>query len=391
MINYKAENPMNAFMGTAQSMQNLQANNMNMQAAYDQQAAAQQAAQKQQEAVAQAQQLLQSGTPDQIAQFGIANPEMMTRITDAVGFKDEGQKKGRIEYAMQVATGAVDPIQATQQRIAQLEAQGMDANHLKQRLSMQPQEIMNLAEKDIAVMNPKGYTDFLTIKGGGITPQQQVTNNLAERKFSADRSDAQFNRDMKRLEFDIKKAKAQGNPVKLAEAEAKKAEEISGIESAYSGTVDTLNLVSEIKNHPGFSSAVGWQGGFPTLGGTDSAGVEGLIETLGSQNFLNAVQGMKGMGALSDAEGKKLQAAIANLDVKQSERDFKQNLKAIESITTRAKNKAESKMKLMGHAVPTVENIYATETVDVPFTPTSSPRPQSGNLTSPSGITFMVK
>ena len=180
MIDYNATNPMNAFMNTAGGLQQLQQNNMNMQQQYDK-------AEQQQQAVSQAQQLLQNGTPAEIAQFGIANPELMTRITDAVGFQDNTQKQGRLKYAREVASGLIDPMQATQQRIAELESQGMDATHLKARLSMNPAEVKQLAEKDISVMDPKGYVEFLTAQGGGITPQQQATNDLNERKFGFDK------------------------------------------------------------------------------------------------------------------------------------------------------------------------------------------------------------
>lgn len=372
MIDYNATNPMNAFMNTAGGLQQLQQNNMNMQQQYDNQAAAQQQAEQQQQAVSQAQQLLQNGTPAEIAQFGIANPELMTRITDAVGFQDNTQKQGRLKYAREVASGIIDPIQATQQRIAELESQGMDATHLKARLSMNPNEVKQLAEKDISVMDPKGYIDFLTAQGGGITPQQQATNDLNERKFQASRFDANrnyaagrsdkaFDREMKRLDLDIKRAKAQGDPAKLAKAEQDKNDIISGYQSAYTGAVDTLNLVDTIMDHPGFDSAVGFKGVSNYIPGTEAKGVTSLIDTLGSQNFLNAVQGMKGMGALSDAEGKKLSSAIANLDRDQSESDFKANLKAIKNITERARRKAESKILKSGGEVPKVENIYSKD------------------------------
>lgn len=372
MINYNAVNPMDAFMQTAGGLQGLQQNNMTMQQQYDQQAAAQQQAEKHKQAVAQAQQLLQNGTPAEIAQFGIANPELMGRITDAVGFKDNTQKQGRLKYAREVASGLIDPVQATQERIAELESQGMDTTHLRARLAMNPNEIRQLAEKDISVMDPKGYVDFLTAQGGGITPQQQAVNNLNDRKFgleqqkfSASRSDEAFNRQMKKLELQIKQAKAKGDMEKLSakeqELKDKKDEQLSGYQSAYTGAVDTLNLVDTIINHPGFDSAVGFKGVSNYIPGTEAKGVASLIDTLGSQNFLNAVQGMKGMGALSDAEGKKLSSAIANLDRDQSEPDFKANLKAIKNITERARKKAESKILKSGGEVPAVENIYSKD------------------------------
>jgi hypothetical protein len=57
-----------------------------------------------------------------------------------------------------------------------------------------------------------------------------------------------------------------------------------------------------------------------------------LIDTLGSQSFLSQIPNIKGMGALSNEEGKKLQAALQNLDRAQSEKQFKDNLKEAQRL-----------------------------------------------------------
>ena len=67
---------------------------------------------------------------------------------------------------------------------------------------------------------------------------------------------------------------------------------------------------------------------------------------------------MKGMGALSDAEGKKLSSAIASLNTNLSEKDFKSNLNTIIKITGRAQKKAASLMQNAGYSVPDVDNVY---------------------------------
>ena len=57
-----------------------------------------------------------------------------------------------------------------------------------------------------------------------------------------------------------------------------------------------------------------------------SAWAQALIDTLGSQAFLAQIPNIKGMGALSNAEGEKLQSAFQNLGRTQSEAQFRANL-----------------------------------------------------------------
>lgn len=93
-----------------------------------------------------------------------------------------------------------------------------------------------------------------------------------------------------------------------------------------------LGLIQKLRDHPGFENAVGttYVPGF--LPATDRKGAEAIIEQLKGQAFLNAIQQLRGLGALSDAEGAKLQQAAARLDTKQSEKDFKVALSDYESI-----------------------------------------------------------
>lgn len=62
---------------------------------------------------------------------------------------------------------------------------------------------------------------------------------------------------------------------------------------------------------------------------TDARDFSANLESFKSQNFLPAVQQLKGMGALSDAEGQKLTAAVGALDAGMSEKAFKTSLNQI--------------------------------------------------------------
>jgi hypothetical protein len=124
---------------------------------------------------------------------------------------------------------------------------------------------------------------------------------------------------------------------KLAEIEQNLTKQADIKKSALAGAEETLKLIDELPTHPGFAEAVG-AGFYRALGaipgipddltpaGADKAGAVSKIETLQAGAFLTAIQQLRGLGALSNTEGEKLQAAAANLNRKQSEEDFKKSL-----------------------------------------------------------------
>jgi len=114
-----------------------------------------------------------------------------------------------------------------------------------------------------------------------------------------------------------------------------------------------INTANGLLKHPGFSAAVGSAfdpaafGSFnpftgKTLAGTDAADFRTNLDTMKAQVFLPMVQSMKGMGALSNAEGEKLTAAIGNLSTDQSEAQFKSNVQQIIADLTTYKNRANA-------------------------------------------------
>jgi hypothetical protein len=94
-----------------------------------------------------------------------------------------------------------------------------------------------------------------------------------------------------------------------------------GVVASFDSALDTLDTISK---HPGKSAGVGFGGAqLSMIPGTNASGFAAQLETFKAQTFLPQVQALKGMGALSDAEGKKLTAAVGALSqsMKQSEFD----------------------------------------------------------------------
>lgn len=125
--------------------------------------------------------------------------------------------------------------------------------------------------------------------------------------------------------------------------------ELGQASTAKEGAVDSYNTslqsLDRLAKHPGLSSAVGatLQPRIPYVGeipGTNKADFMAELDTFKSQTFLPMVQNLRGMGALSDAEGKKLTDAVGALNPNMSEKAFKESLTRIKADLTRARARA---------------------------------------------------
>ena len=198
-----------------------------------------------------------------------------------------------------------------------------------------------------------------------------------------------IDRELRKSEIENKRIdnqlKTETSAVKLSELknkkianEEKQLQIKKGKSDAAQSVVDsgksTLDLITEIEDHPGFESAVGAKGASSLFGamdepfaGTEAAGVRALIETLEAQNFLTAIGEFKsagGAGSLSDNEGKKLGAALSNLSVAQNEADFKKSLTVIRNLVKKQVSKATPQIEKRFSLEPSETN-KANDKIDL--------------------------
>lgn len=96
--------------------------------------------------------------------------------------------------------------------------------------------------------------------------------------------------------------------------------------------IDTaINSINDLINHPGRSSATGKSSitNRIAIPGGNASTFLTKLEAFKSQMFIPMVQQLKGMGQLSDAEGRKLTAAVGALEPNMSEKEFESSLKTI--------------------------------------------------------------
>ncbi|HEJ8029424.1 TPA: phage DNA ejection protein [Serratia marcescens] len=200
-----------------------------------------------------------------------------------------------------------------------------------------------------------------TIRGQNLTYQSAMTGH----------SIAQQNVNLRRMELDDKKYDRQiareTNDLKLADLQDKRAKNQQDIEQArrdkadaYNTSMDamsrTIETAKKVRDSPGFNGYFGvninpFSNRF--IPGTDAADTSALVDTLKSQGFMSGIQQMRGLGALSNAEGQKVMDAIGNLSASQSEASAKASIKAIISTTQKAQERLQQKY---GKDIPPIQD-----------------------------------
>lgn len=115
-----------------------------------------------------------------------------------------------------------------------------------------------------------------------------------------------------------------GGPAAIAQTEERRTRD-----SAHDQTRQTIGTINRLMEHPGRMGATGtWNLG-RMVPGSDASDFGAEVETLKAQTFLPMVQQLRGMGALSNAEGEKLNAAVGALRFDMSEKAFNESLSRI--------------------------------------------------------------
>ena len=311
--------------------------------------------------------LLKGGTPDQVQEFMVNNPNVAKQMISAAKFKDEGAISSRIKYAQGILRGD-DALAATAKRIQEVEASGGDASSLRKSLEAGDVEaIKRTAGLDLAMLdkdykNPTGKDKSMTdyqaamVKGGDAdraVRKEEAANKRAEIELK--KMPESFRKEKLQADLDAKIHKLEAEKAKVVEKAKVKSEAAQAVVDSGDST---LSLINEIENHPGFGGAVGMKDASHAYGimdepfaGSEESGVVALIETLEAQNFLTAIGEFKsagGAGALSDNEGKKLGAALSSLNRAQGEGDFKKSLNIVRNLVkkqvSRAKKQVNNKL-----------------------------------------------
>lgn len=111
-----------------------------------------------------------------------------------------------------------------------------------------------------------------------------------------------------------------------------------------------LGIIDQIKTSPELGWATGTSAGLGgnAIPGTGRYGFQNLVDQAKSGAFLTAVQEMRGLGALSNAEGSAATQAITRINTALSKEDFLKALDDYEAIVRRGIARAQARLQGIG-------------------------------------------
>ncbi|HAY3657314.1 TPA: acyltransferase [Escherichia coli] len=315
---------------------------------------------------------IQSGDRQQVRDLMTKYPGQLEKIQSGMKWADEDQRNsiGTLAAGARLAASSPEAMQSWLQNNAkELARVGVDPNNVAQMYQQNPSGFVEFVDHlGMAALGPIDYFNVQDKMAGREIDRgrlaETIRSNQAGEALTARGQDIQIrgqnisaqnaalSREIQRAELQEKALDRQiareSNQLKLEELKQKQADvrqkaDIARADrqAAAQGAVDTfstaLDSLNEIEQSPGLSKAVGIRSAFPTVPGSDAANFEARLDTFKAQTFLPMVQSLKGMGALSDAEGKKLSDAVGALSPKMSEKAFRDSIGKI-------RNQLESKL-----------------------------------------------
>lgn len=346
-------------------------------------------------------QLSDNPNPAALAQIMTRHPQMSEEFNRIYGVLDAEQQKARVNQASQVyaalSAGEAGVAQNLLQEQAQayrnsgLEKEAKALDDLIEVTRLSPETARTTAGLFLAsAMGPERFTEAFTklendrrarqLEEADMTKAESeafkaaVAADFAESNAAADlqkkgwditkiQNDVTVSKENQRIaainselrkaesrlrgeELDLRKKELEA---KLSAAQTKRDSEVRAkvaeAEGARGNIDNMLNTVDRILQLPAgtIDDAVGaWDGSwvgdvFDSLD-QDVQNFKALLENLDAQSFLAQVPQMTGMGALSDAEGKKVSAALQSFNRKQSDEQFIANLKEVQRLMLKARS-----------------------------------------------------
>lgn len=303
-----------------------------------------------------------AGDRDALRQLAATNPDQIETIRQGMGFVDAdknqamGDMSARLNIAATQGPDAVMRELATHQNT--LQQIGVSPEQAWQTYQQSPQGFTQLTDLiGMHAVGPEKYFDIqdkltgreidrgklaetirsnqagealqqrgqdITVRGQNISAQNAALSRKIQRAELQDKVlDRQIARETNQIKLDELKQKQADVRQKAEIAKANRQAAAQGAVDTFSTALDSLG---EIEKSPGLSKAVGVRSAFPTVPGSDAANFEARLDTFKAQTFLPMVASLKGMGALSDAEGKKLSDAVGALSPKMSEDAFRSSI-----------------------------------------------------------------
>lgn len=312
-----------------------------------------------------------SGDPSGLFKFAKENPAFVAQAQQAFSGLNEQQRNDMGDLAMRANVALSQGPEAYSKFITdnkdRLNRVGANADWMIQTGIQNPEQLSHmLTTMTLGAVGPDKMLDYQDKMIGRQQEQQRINetirnNDMTNARGWASNNIAQQNVNLRRMELEDKKYDRlianETNALKLAELQDKRLQNQQAMEQAkrdkadaYNSGMDnlsrTIETATKVLNSPGFTGYFGTNLNPLSsrfIPGTEAADTETLVDTLKSQGFLSGIQQMKGMGALSNAEGQKVMDAIGSLSPNQSEKSARAAIKTIIKTTEMAQKRMQQK------------------------------------------------
>lgn len=337
-----------------------------------------------QQLMKRAQEVYESGDPDEIARFSMANPDIGKSMIGSIQFRDQETEKNLKDSMQQVIAG-YDPAQVLQRRAELVESRGGDASDTRRELEvlqrMGPEKYRNMVQNKYAMAygdqgipgrgsdTPAGVREFeAKVKAAGLKPGTEeyrqaalialgmepragisASERIANDPALAQRVAALEAQTTTATEGAKQDVKAQSPEEQRKQRETAKATKME-IANANNALEQINNLTS---NEEYIDSITGVSGKIPKIPGTEGFDAEVAFNQFKDTLTLENLGKMSGV--LSETDIKILSSAASGLEAGMSKDAFKSRMKKIRSVLQNKSEAAKKRLKDMGLDVDAVE------------------------------------
>lgn len=334
------------------------------------------AMQQQKDALKQAAQLYSTGTPDEIAQFAIQNPQAGELLSRQLAFKNDATRKNMMDSMQQILLDPSQTESVLTNRIKMIQEQGGDPSQTMAELEhfrANPEGYEQKVERAYAIMDPQGYNAYRS----SMPQQPEQMSPYQQAQIEGKNQDRELRRqeiELRRLESEQKRAKtSQEQEAKSQQIEQKKKE----IEDSKAQDKQALNdkiflaknnaeQVKNLLNNQDFiddlTGISGVAQGFGIRPSQDARDAQIILDNIVSSETLNNLGVMK--GPLTDKDVEIIRSASTRLREGMSEKAMKAELKKMLSAYDRVINNYQKEANRKGYKQES-ENLSDAQLLDM--------------------------
>lgn len=271
------------------------------------------------------------GTTDQVSQiapkFGMDTPApqnmtgtttQMNPVTTTQPLDAAGQYRAMLELGTQIKDPAMirEAMAGNVGRLVKSEDRAADQEFQRIQAKDRSNQELTMQEKQFAQQYKlQNSSQAFQAGEGALNRQNQYRLQAPIQVIGADGKPQYVERD-----------KAIGMQPYSAAQEAKDVAKVQSQKQAEISAQQVLDSAQSLFMHPGRQAATGLSSWRSLVPSSEAKDFKANLETFTAQTFVPMVQALKGMGALSDAEGKKLIDSVGTFDRSVSEEAFAKNL-----------------------------------------------------------------